>query len=150
VVGGGQGRRGAGERGSRDAPPRVFSPLRPCPPAPLPLFDYLPQPGVRAGGVVGRVGQGQDGLVRADGEALDGPEGGVLQLPAQQFGEVGAAGVVVGERLAQAGDRGGGPIVWARSEESRLVGSISHKRGSSLAVVMWLSSFSRVPNAKLP
>ena len=62
----------------------------------LPALDDLGQEGVGAGGVVGRVGEGQDVLVLADGKALDGAELGVLQLLAQAFQVLGALGVAGG------------------------------------------------------
>lgn len=68
----------------------------------LPALDDLGQEGVGAGGVVGRVGEGQDVLVRADGEAFDGAEFGVHQLFAQAGqvgGTLGVAGGLVGAGL---------------------------------------------------
>ena len=60
----------------------------------LPPGDDLRQEGVGAGGVVRRVGQRQDGLVLANGEAFDGAEGGVGQLGAQALDGGGAVSVV--------------------------------------------------------
>ncbi len=55
------------------------------------------EPRVGAGGVIGRVGEAQDVLVRADGETLDLAELGVLQLLAQNAEEVLSALPVVRE-----------------------------------------------------
>ena len=60
------------------------------------VIPDLGQERVEAGGVVGRVGQGQDALVLADGKALDGAELGVLQFLAQALQVLGALGVAGG------------------------------------------------------
>jgi hypothetical protein len=68
----------------------------------LPAFDDFGQEGVGAGGVVGWVGEGQDVLVRADGEALDLAEFGVFQfLPQllQVFGPLRLAGGLLRSEL---------------------------------------------------
>jgi len=70
---------------------RLFRLLR------LPFGDEIGDPRVRAGGVVRRVGERQDVLVRADGEALDLAELGVLELFAQFLGKVGPASLSLGK-----------------------------------------------------
>jgi len=67
--------------------------------------------GVGAGGVIGRVGQGQDVFILAQREAFNLMKFRVLQLLAQLPGEVGAAGFVVLKGQPQTLDRallGGG------------------------------------------
>ncbi len=68
------------------------------------VLDKVLDEGIGAGGVVGRVGQGQDVFILANGEALNFPEFRVLQLLAQFLGEVGPAGFVVFKGQAQAFD----------------------------------------------
>ena len=52
------------------------------------MLDEIGNERVRAGGVVWRIGQRQNVLVRADGESLDLAEFGVLQLLAQDAEEM--------------------------------------------------------------
>jgi len=61
------------------------------------MLNKIRNPRVRAGGVVRRVGERQDVLVRADGEALDLAELGVLELFAKFLGKVGPASLSLGK-----------------------------------------------------
>ena len=49
------------------------------------VFDEVAEPRIGAGGVVRRIGQGEDGLVGAEGKALDLAERGLLQLRGEEF-----------------------------------------------------------------
>jgi len=73
-------------------------------------LDKVGDEGVGAGGVVGRVREGEDVLICAEGEAFNLAKGGVLQFLAQQFAKVGAAGFVSGKGEAKTFDGGGGAV----------------------------------------
>ena len=72
---------------------------------PAVVGDHVPEERIRAGGEVGRVGQGQDVLDLAHGEPFDLSEGRVEEMLPQSAEEVGAASLVVWERTPQALDR---------------------------------------------
>ena len=49
------------------------------------VFDELAEPRIGAGGVVRRIGQGEDGLVGAEGKALDLAKRRLLQLGGEEL-----------------------------------------------------------------
>jgi len=73
-------------------------------------LDKVGDEGVGAGGVVGRVREGEDVLICAEGEAFNLAKGGVLQFLAQQLAKMGAAGFVSGKGEAKTFDGGGGAV----------------------------------------
>ncbi|OGP73154.1 MAG: hypothetical protein A2V86_14720 [Deltaproteobacteria bacterium RBG_16_49_23] len=66
------------------------------------MLDETRDERVWAGGVVRRVGQHQDVLVRADGESLDLAEFGVLQFFFKLLQKIGAPGLIVLEGHSEA------------------------------------------------
>lgn len=72
------------------------------------VLDEIAEPRIRAGCVVGGIGQRENVLVLADGEALDFAELRVFELLRQQFQVVLAAGLLAGKALAEALHRAGG------------------------------------------
>jgi len=67
--------------------------------------DHILEERVRTYGEVGRVGQGKNVLDVARGKSISLPEGGVVQMLAKSFKELGTANFVVREDLPQALDR---------------------------------------------
>ena len=49
------------------------------------VLDEIAEPRIGASGVKRRIGQGEDGLVGAEGKALDLAERGLLQLRGEEF-----------------------------------------------------------------
>ena len=79
----------------------------------------LRQPRVRAGGVVRRVGHGEDGFVRASRKAFLLAKGRVLQSFCQQAQVIQAPGAIIFECLAEAFDGAGGGRGCARGKHVR-------------------------------